>query len=172
MKLIIDNVIVVEGKSDAAFLSSFIDAVFVTTNGYEIPFSEIAFLNNKRNNKPVIVLTDSDEAGKQIRERLNNLLNNKVNIEVDVLKCNKNGKHGIAECDNNEIVNVLKEHFSDTKPSHSITSADIVELGINKDKRIELCEKLELGNCNNKTFVKRLNYLGYSKDELREYENK
>ena len=37
MKYFVDGIIVVEGISDVAFLSEFIEAEFVTTNGSEIP---------------------------------------------------------------------------------------------------------------------------------------
>ena len=40
----IDGVIVVEGKSDVAFLSNFIDTEFVTTNGSEISKDTIEYL--------------------------------------------------------------------------------------------------------------------------------
>ena len=52
---------------------------------------------------------------------------------------------------------------------NTLTTADINELKINKDKRDELCGKLSLGICNNKTLIKRLNYLGYTKEELKKY---
>ena len=41
-----DGIIVVEGKSDVSYLSSFIDALYITTNGYEIPDEEIDFLKH------------------------------------------------------------------------------------------------------------------------------
>ncbi len=172
MKYHISNIIVVEGKDDEAYLSSFIDAVFVKTNGYVIPKEEICFLNNKRNNKPIIILTDSDEAGKTIRNRLSESVNNRINIEVNVLKCNKKNKHGVAECDKEEVLNALKEHIDTSNTSKKLTNADIVALEIDKDKRNQLCKELNLGICNNKTFIKRLNYLGYSKVELQLYGNK
>ena len=168
----VDNVIVVEGKMDEAYLSSFIDAVYVKTNGFEIPKAEIEFLNNPRNSKPILVLTDSDEAGKQIRQRLTPLLRNPINVEVNVLKCNKNGKHGVAECDKEEVINALKEHINSNKANDHINSADISELNIDKNKREELCRLLALGKCNNKAFIKRLNYLNFTKDELKQYGNK
>lgn len=172
MRYHISNIIVVEGKDDEAYLSSFIDAVFVKTNGYEIPKEEIGFLNNKRIQKPIIVLTDSDDAGKAIRERLNKAVNNKINVEVNIIKCNKNNKHGVAECDKEEVINTLKEYIDD-EMSHSILkTSDIYELGINKKKREYLCQLLKLGKCNNKTFIKRLNYLEITKNELKEYGNK
>ena len=117
MKYYFDGIIVVEGRNDESYLSSFIESIYVVTNGYEIPKQEIAFINNKRNNKPVIILTDSDEAGKLIREKLNSLFNKGINIEVDIVKCNKNGKHGVAECDKDEVINVLKEHLGTKEPN-------------------------------------------------------
>ena len=172
MRYHISNIIVVEGKDDEAYLSSFIDAVYVKTNGYEIPKEEIEFLNNDRIKKPIIVLTDSDKAGKVIRERLNNVIKNRINVEVNIVKCNKNNKHGVAECDKDEVINTLKEYINEETRHNELELPDIYELGIDKDKRDYLCQKLKLGKCNNKTFIKRLNYLGFTKDELKEYGNK
>ena len=172
MKYRISNVIVVEGKDDEAFLSSFIDAIYVKTNGYQIPKEEIDFLNNPRNQKPIIILTDSDEAGKQIRERINKLVNKGFNVEVDIIKCNKKNKHGVAECEREEVINALKEHIDNIILKETITNADIVSLDIGKSKREIICDELKLGLCNNKTFIKRLNYLGYTKEELKKYGNK
>ena len=172
MKYHISNVIVVEGKDDEAFLSSFIDAIYVKTNGYQIPKEEIDFLNNPRNQKPIIILTDSDEAGKQIRERINKLVNKGLNVEVDIVKCNKKNKHGVAECEREEVINALKEHIDNIILKETITNTDIVSLDIGKSKREIICDELKLGLCNNKTFVKRLNYLGYTKEELKKYGNK
>ena len=172
MKHHIDQVIVVEGKADEAYLSSFIDAVFVTTNGYEIPKEEIEFLNNPRNKNGVIVLTDSDEAGKQIRNRLDNLLINKTHVEVDVVKCNKNNKHGVAECEKEELLNVLKRHFVEKKQSFQLSLSDLVGLSIDKEKRDHLRKVFELGKCNSKAFLKRINYLNINKEELSKELNK
>ena len=169
MKYHLDNIVVVEGKADEAYLSSFIDAVLVKTNGYEIPQKEIEFINNPRNNKPIIVLTDSDDAGKQIRSKLNALINKPLNVEVNILKCNKKGKHGVAECDKEEVINALKEHMTTKTRENNIDSSVISELNINCEKRNQLCDLLALGICNNKTFIKRLNYLGYTKEELKKY---
>ena len=166
MKYSVNEIIVVEGRNDESHLSSFIDAVVVVTNGYEIPRKEIEFLNNKRNKNSVIVLTDSDDAGKRIREKLNDIIFNKINIEVDIVKCNKHNKHGVAECDKDELINVLKRHFVDKPIKDQLYLKDIDALNIDKTKRVMLCDKMHLGICNSKTFLKRLNYLGITKEEL------
>ena len=173
MKYYFDGIIVLEGRNDESYLSSFIDSIYVVTNGYEIPIDEIDFVNNKRNNKPVIILTDSDEAGKSIREKLNSKIYKGINIEVDILKCNKNGKHGVAECDKEEVINVLKEHLSNKPIINRVLTLN--QLNITKDERDYLCSKFQLGNCNQKTFIKRINYLGIDineiNNELKKYGN-
>ena len=171
MKYYFDGIIVVEGKGDVSYLSSFIDSVYVTTNGYEIPKEEVAFLNNKRNDKRIIVLTDSDEAGKEIRNKLSKVLNNKIDVEVDLLKCNKKGKHGVAECEKEEIINVLKEHFCKKQQGQQLNLSDLSSLELDKEKRECVARQLSLGKCNNKTFLKRLNYLNINKEQLRKYGN-
>ena len=66
----IDGVIVVEGKSDVAFLSNFINAQFVTTNGSEISKETIEYLKTLSKNKDIYVLTDPDFPGERIRKVL------------------------------------------------------------------------------------------------------
>ena len=51
-----DGVIVVEGTNDAAFLSSFIDSIFVITNGYDLPKEEIDFLKHVQGKKIIILV--------------------------------------------------------------------------------------------------------------------
>lgn len=178
MKYYFDGVIVTEGKNDVSRLSSFIDSIFVTTNGYDIDKDELDFLSYLPKENKIIILTDSDEAGKTIRERINKYLDNCINIEVDINKCNKNGKHGVAECDNFELLNVLKEHLSDKKTnSETVALSDILRLGISDQKTREyVCKIFHLGKCNNKTMVKRINYLNIKlediKKEVGKYGNK
>lgn len=169
MKYYFDGVIVVEGKNDISHLSSFIDAIFVVTNGYDIDKDELDFLNHLPKEKKIILLTDSDEAGKTIRARINQLLTNCINLEVDINKCNKNDKHGVAECDNDELLNVLKKHLSTNKTiGGTINVSDVVCLGISDQKiRKHICETFHLGKCNNKTMIKRINYLNIGLEELK-----
>lgn len=168
MKHFIDGIIVVEGTSDSAFLSSMIDAIYVETNGYEIPERELDFLKHLPTNTKIIILTDSDDAGLLIRKRINEQLNNINNVYVDIDKCNKRNKHGVAECDKDEIINVLKEHFADKYDSNgNLSLIDLMNSGVNdQESRNYLSGILHLGNCNNKTILKRLNFLKYKNEDI------
>ena len=46
MKKKIDGVLIVEGKTDVSYLSSFIDTFFLTTNGYDLSEEKIDFLKS------------------------------------------------------------------------------------------------------------------------------
>ena len=168
MKYYCDAVIVVEGTNDSSYLSSFIDAFYIETNGYDIPDNEMEFLSNLPVSKKIIVLTDSDDAGKQIRERLNRIILNPINITVDIAKCNKNNKHGVAECDKQEIINVLKEHLcKETDFNTTITVNDLHECGvIDKESRYYLASQLKLGYSNNKALLKKINFLSIDKETI------
>ena len=165
-----DGIIVVEGKSDEAFLSSFIEALYVTTNGYDLPKDEVEFLKHYAGSKKISVLTDSDEAGKTIRKRINEYSFPHIDVEVDIKHCNKNNKHGVAECDKNEIINVLKEHLGCEKTLiGNISTKDLIDANVSdKQARDYLAEKLHLGKCNNKQLLRRLNFLRITKEQINE----
>ena len=151
----LDGILVVEGKEDISYLSNYISSEIVITNGYEIPSEIISYLKDKK----VIVLTDPDEAGQKIRHRLNELLQNATNVEVDIKRCIRNVKNGVAECDINEVLTKLKPYSTYQNNSNSdITMNDLYNLGLmnNKDLRDSVCTKLNIGKCNAKTMYKRL----------------
>ena len=155
MKISLNRILVVEGKEDASYLSNYIDSEIVVVNGYELPESTISYLKDK----PVILLLDPDSAGESIRNQLNRVLNKAVNVSIDIKKCTKGVKNGVAECEIEEILDKLSEFcrdFDTKQPDFS--TADLYELGLanNKELRAYVCNKLNLGNCNFKTIYKRL----------------
>lgn len=173
MKYCFDGVIVVEGKDDVAFLSSFINSLYVTTRGNVIPTEELDFLNHL-NDKKIIVLTDSDQAGDKIRERLNKLLSNSINIRLDSISRKQKGKHGVAETTKEEVLNKLKPYLlTNIDKKENITLLDISKAGIkDKESRKRVCELLHLGLCNNKTMIERMNFKGIKIEDLEKLEGK
>ena len=170
--MIIDGLIIVEGISDIAFLSSFIEAEFIYTNGFEIPQEEINFACRVSKCKKVIVLTDSDKAGVTIRNRINKLLPNTYNVLLDINKCNKKDKHGVAESTIEEVKNKLKEYESSTSIKYGeIIISDLYNLGLigpnSKERRDKVCKALSLGKCDSKKLLKRINFLQISLEEIK-----
>ena len=173
MKTKIDGIIVVEGKSDVAFLSQFIDAEFVITNGSEISEKTIEYLKNCQQNRNIFVLTDPDSPGKRIRDVLDAEIPNLKHCFVDKEKSIKKHKVGVAESTQEEVLNALKNFIVNSKtPCGNILMSDLVSLGLVGDelaeeKRKIICDKFHLGFCNAKTFLKRINNCGITFEEIR-----
>lgn len=167
MKYHVDNLIVVEGKEDVCFLSSFIDATYVQTKGYNLCKKDLPFVLEASKRKPVIVFTDPDKAGEEIRDKINDILVNKIDIKVDLDKCTRGAKNGVAECDKEEIIRVLRPYFTKNDKKYELTLDDFIAVGVDDtDKRNWLCDRLNLGKCNTKTMVKRANFLHLDKSTL------
>ena len=168
----INGIVVVEGKTDVSFLSSFIDSEFVITNGSEISKETIEYLKNS--NKDIYVLTDPDSPGERIRKILDENISGLHHCFVKKEKSIKNGKVGVAESTKEEIENAFKNYVTTKKPEEGdLTMDDLVKLGLSGSKdankiRIELSNKLHLGHCNAKTFLKRLNYRNINIEELKQ----
>ena len=172
MKIYLDGILVVEGKEDASYLSNYIASEIVMVNGFELSKNTINYLKDKK----VILLLDPDEAGLKIREKLNKELTNPINVEIDISKCNRGIKKGVAECQIDEVLAKLSQYVieKDMGNTSDIKISDLYELGLinNKELRDEVCEKLNLGKCNGKQLYKRLLINKISLNQLCEIMNK
>lgn len=168
----IDGIVVVEGKSDVAFLSSFLDCEFVTTNGSEISKDTISYLKNQ--NKNIYVLTDPDYPGERIRTVLDENIPNLHHCFIKKENAIKNGKVGVAESNKEEILQALKNAVVLAKENiGNITMSDLNELGLtgetnSKEKRDKISEQLHLGHTNAKTFLKRINYCNITIEQIKQ----
>jgi ribonuclease M5 len=170
----IKELIVVEGKSDIDFLSSFLDADFYQVHGSAISIDDIVFLKKANETRGIIILTDPDFPGLKIRNTiLKEIPNSKqafVRKEVSI----KHHKVGVAESTKDEVKNALKNviTFSE-KPINNYKSSDLYDLGLigstdSNGKRKYLCEKLNIGYSNGKELLLKLNSLTISLDEIKE----
>ena len=173
MKKIINGIIVVEGITDVAFLSQFIDAEFVTTNGSDVPSKTIEYLQKSSENRDIFVLTDPDAPGKKIRDILDQNISNLKHCFVSKEHSIKNNKVGIAESTKEEVFLSLENYISTNKTFvENLTMADLTMLGLVGDneastRREKIIKKFHLGHCNAKTFLKRLNYSGLTLEDIR-----
>ena len=168
MKYFINKIIIVEGKEDVSYLSSFIEAEYITTNGYDIPLEEIDYINEASKHKEILVLVDPDKAGREIEKKLKTKLVKAAYITINISRCNRGKKNGVAECEPEEIIRVLKPHFSSKntqktckKPSN-LSKLDLTD----KDLREYLSKKFHLGKVNLKKLFIRLETLEITSEEL------
>ena len=155
MKKYLSGILVVEGKEDASYLSNYIDSEIVITNGFELDEKTVKYLKDKI----VIALFDPDEAGEEIRSKFKKLLPQTIDVFVDIKRCSRGKKCGVAECEIIEILDKLSQYCIE-KPTKTkdIKQSDLYNLGLieNKQKREMVCDKLNLGKCNGKLLYKRL----------------
>ena len=162
----IDHIIIVEGTSDKSKILSLFDAAFFVTNGYDIDEGLIKLLSKHRK---LLVLTDDDEAGKQIRTKLNNIVKCE-NVEVDIKECDKHHKHGVAECDKEALFNLLKPYIAKERTGDKITNIDLYNIGINsKRQRDNICDKLSINRYSQKQLLEILNIIRIDLKTIKEY---
>lgn len=168
----IDAVLVVEGKMDHDFISSFLDCDIVITNGSEVSRETIEFVRKLSQKRKVIVLTDPDFPGKRIRDILNQEIPGLYNAFVPKELCIKGKKVGIAESNKKAVMEALSHLIkNETKENNNLTFEDLFDLGLmgkddSKKKRKIIQDYFHIGECNGKTLLHRLNMLGVSKEEL------
>ena len=170
----LNGVLLVEGKDDESLIKSFLKCYIFKTNGYDLKKEDIAFYKELSKRHNIIVLTDPESAGEKIRKVLNDEIKNTINVFLNVDKCNKNNKHGVAESNKDHILEQLKEYLSNTPIKvGNLTPNDLSKLGLNgdsnaKEKRRYICDKFSLGVCNQKNMLKRLNLLNIKLEDIKE----
>lgn len=161
----IKQAIVVEGKYDKIKLSSIFDATIIQTNGFQI-FKEKETLNLLRilsEKTGLIILTDSDTAGFQIRRYIGGATQkqNIINVYIpDVFgkekrkaKASAQGKIGVEGIEKEFIIQAFEKagvlYQENSVLRKQITKIDFFEDGLtgaqnSTKKRAELLKKLNL----------------------------
>ena len=110
-KYYLEGILIVEGKSDVSYLSSFINALYFTTGGYDISEEKINFLSRVAKINKLYVMTDNDEAGEKIAERIKSKINGIFEIKTARKFKNFSKKFGVAETTKEEIVRALGKNL-------------------------------------------------------------
>jgi len=164
--------LVVEGKTDKAHISNFLECDIVTTNGSAVSCETINLIRELAKTREVVVLTDPDFPGKRIRNIINKEVPSVKNAYVPREKSSRKGKLGVAECPKEFILDALKHLTpSSNLPPGSLSMPDLMDLGLiggsnSSGLRKKVADKFYLGDGNAKTFLSRLNALGISKEVL------
>ncbi|MBQ9946748.1 MAG: DUF4093 domain-containing protein [Oscillospiraceae bacterium] len=142
----IKQAIIVEGKYDKIRLSSVVDAVIITTNGFGIYKDEEKkqLIRSLAEKNGIIILTDSDSAGFQIRSHLRSIVKKGEIINVyipDIFgkerrkrEPSKQGKLGVEGMEREILLAAFAKAgvTADTSPEKGepITKADLMDLGL------------------------------------------
>ncbi|MBS9776258.1 MAG: ribonuclease M5 [Fusobacterium sp.] len=174
----IKEIIVVEGKDDISAVKRAVDAEVFQVNGHAVRKNKtVELLKIPYEKKGLIILTDPDYAGEQIRKFLNENFPLAKNAYVPRKDSLKDGDIGIENASPEDIIKALENakcnfEFDENK----ITTFDtgfLIDCGlIGKENSFELREKLGtelgIGYSNGKQFLSKLNKYNISMEEFKE----
>lgn len=178
----IAEIIVVEGRDDTAAIRQAVDAVTIETHGFGIREETWDMIETAYRTKGIIVFTDPDTAGEQIRRRILERFPDAQEAFLDQSQAEKDGDIGIENASPEAIRQALaKAHgpaggtvpakACGTAGGEAFTTADLFNWGLDgvagaAKRRRELGQRLGIGKATAKTFLQRLNRFGISREEI------
>lgn len=170
----IKEVIVVEGRDDITAVKGALDAEVIATNGFRYKRGLIKTLKQLSERRGLIILTDPDYAGEQIRRDLDKRIPNCKHAFLPQGKALKKGDIGVENATKEDIIEAIsKARPSNVEKNIIFTKDDMVQYGLvgeenSREKRDKLGHILGIGYGNSKQFLNRLNNFGITRGEFLE----
>ena len=168
----IKEVLIVEGKSDVAAVKRAVEADCITTGGFHFTRRTLENISAAYNRRGIIILTDPDSAGENIRNFLSKKFPNAKHAYIPRDEATANDDVGIEQAKPEAIRRALsKVRTLELNPREEFTAAEMVVLklsgGADSSRfRDKIGAALGIGYGNVKTFVRRLNNYGVTREEL------
>jgi ribonuclease M5 len=187
----INEIVVVEGKTDSQLLKELYDVDTIETHGLGLDDKTLELIKEASKTRGVIVLTDPDYPGLRIRNQVEKYVQNCKHAFVDRKDAIGKKKLGIAEANKPEkkeaapapvkeapkkeaVKKAIENVVTFSNQEESISWKEFLELDIigDKKKRLKIYDLFHLGYGNAKTLFKRLNMVGISREMIeKELEN-
>lgn len=182
----IDEAVVVEGKYDKIKLANLLDAFIIETNGFGIykDRERLAFIRRMADERGIIILTDSDAAGCQIRNYISSGIDPKKikNIYIPAVRGkerrkkapSKSGLLGVEGMDGKKLLALFEAagvQASESESAGRVTHYDFYEAKLSGREhsaanRKKLLERLELPEfLSSASLLSYINY-HYSKEQF------
>lgn len=157
-----------EGKTDTATLKQLFDVDTIETSGSGINEDILSLIKTAAKTRGVIVLTDPDYPGTQIRNKVIQAVPNAKHAFVAKKDAKGVKKLGIAEARHDAIIEALENAVTFSDAKESITWDEFIDLDVlgNKKRRLQVYDAFHLGYGNAKALFKRLNMMGITKEEV------
>ena len=170
-----NEIVVVEGLHDLERLKKiFPDMDILITNGSEIE-ENLPVIVEASKKRDIILFLDPDYPGERIRKRIQEVIPNAKHafLKKDLAISKNKKKVGIEHAKDSDLIDALNNCLTPVENINLVTYLDLYNLGLfgNKDSqklRDKVCEKLNLGHTNGKTFLKRINMFNIT---IKEVEN-
>lgn len=173
MKKVIKEIIVVEGRDDISAVKSAVDAEVIQVNGFAVRKKEtIERIRVAEKNRGIIILTDPDFAGNEIRKYIHKFFPNAKDAYIRRSEGTKDGDIGVENAKPEHIINALeKARCTQEDVKEIFTMSYLMECGLvgskeASERREKVGGKLGIGYSNGKQFLSKLNRYGISKEEF------
>ena len=168
------EVLIVEGKSDTAAVKRAVDADCIETGGFHFSKRTLANIAAAYKKRGIIILTDPDSAGENIRNFLSKKFPQAKHAYIPRDEATANNDVGIEQAAPESIRRALsKVRTLEINPREEFTAAEMIKFGLagganSSSLRDKIGAALGIGYGNVKTFVKRLNNYGVTRAEFME----
>lgn len=166
------EVLIVEGKSDVAAVKRAVEADCITTGGFHFSRRTLENIAAAYNRRGIIILTDPDSAGENIRNFLSKKFPQAKHAYIPRDEATANDDIGVEQAAPEAIRRALsKVRTLELNPREEFTAAEMVGLKLagsadSSKLRDKIGAALGIGYGNVKTFVRRLNNYGVTREEL------
>jgi len=170
----VKEIIVVEGRDDSAAIKRAVLAQTIETHGFGIREATWQQIEKAYLEKGLIIFTDPDFSGEQIRKRLAERFPKAKHAYLMLSDAEKAGDIGVENADPEAIRDAIqKARASFEERTQTFTYEDIVKFGLVGDKdaaekRANIGKYLGIGYGNAKAFLNKLNQYGITMEELHE----
>jgi ribonuclease M5 len=168
----IKEVIVVEGKNDAAAVKKAVDADIIITSGFGLTKQTLELIRKAQQNQGVIVLTDPDFMGEKIRKIISDKVKGVKHAFIPAEDAEYENDIGVENASPEAILKALgKVKAESAEKRIEFTLSDMAEFGLvglpeSATRRKKLGAELGIGYANGKQFVNRLNIYGIGREEF------
>ena len=168
----IKEVLVVEGKMDVVAIDKAVEADCIITEGFNLKPQALKNIEQAYKKRGIIIMTDPDMAGERIRTYLTRRFPEAKHAFVPVDEATDHDDIGIEQAKPEAIRKALaKVRTLEWEPTNLFTGADLIMNNLSgaadaSQRRARLGAALGLGFANAKTFLKRLNHYGITREEF------
>ncbi len=168
----IQETIVVEGRDDEAAVKRAVSCPIIITHGFGITEATMKRIEHAANVTGVIILTDPDHAGEQIRTRINKRVKGCKHAFISREDAMQAGDIGVENASPETILEAIRKVRTIKEGSEPLfTKVDMVNMELegfsnSAERRNVLGKTLGIGYCNAKQFLARLNHYGVTREEF------
>ena len=168
----IKEVLVVEGKMDVAAIRRAVEADCLVTGGFSLSRRALSDIQKAYERRGLIILTDPDAAGERIRRFLARRFPAAKHAFIPQEEAMANDDIGVEQASPAAICTALaKVRTVHWTPRETFTEEDMAAARLSGavaagERRAQLGALLGVGYANAKTFLRRLNHYGVTREEF------